>query len=76
MVGNYGVPSRNVKDEYGLPKGFESYKIHAGGLIVQDYAHHYSHWNAESSLGDWLKEQVFKSLVYPTHMKTFHKQHE
>lgn len=23
----------------------------------QDYSHHYSHWEARSSLGDWLKEE-------------------
>lgn len=57
MVGNYGVPNRQTLDEYGLPAFFESYKIHPKGLIVQDYSHHYSHWNAASSLGDWLKEE-------------------
>jgi len=57
MVGNYGVPDRKTLDEFGLPKYFESDKIHVNGLIVQDYSHHYSHWNAVSSLGDWMKEQ-------------------
>jgi len=57
MVGNYGVPDRKTLDEFGLPKYFESDKIHVNGLIVQDYSHHYSHWNAASSLGDWMKEQ-------------------
>ena len=57
MVGNYGVPSRTVIDAYGLPAFFESNKIHASALLVQDYSHHYSHWNAASSLGDWLKEE-------------------
>lgn len=57
MVGNYGVPSRTSIDKYGLPSFFESNKIHAQALIVQDYSHHYSHWNAASSLGDWLKEE-------------------
>jgi len=50
MVGNYGVPDRTIIDEHGLPKYFESHKIHATGLLVQDYSHHYSHWNAASSL--------------------------
>eukprot|EP00543_Licmophora_paradoxa_P014991 CAMPEP_0202471072 /NCGR_PEP_ID=MMETSP1360-20130828/83455_1 /ASSEMBLY_ACC=CAM_ASM_000848 /TAXON_ID=515479 /ORGANISM="Licmophora paradoxa, Strain CCMP2313" /LENGTH=142 /DNA_ID=CAMNT_0049097007 /DNA_START=51 /DNA_END=476 /DNA_ORIENTATION=+ len=36
MVGNYGVPDRTVKDEYGLPAYFESKKIHAQALLVQD----------------------------------------
>jgi carbamoyl-phosphate synthase (ammonia) len=62
MIGNYGVPSRTKMDEYGLPSYFESKKIHTKGLIVQDYSHHYSHWNAASSLGDWLKEEGVAGL--------------
>ena len=62
MVGNYGVPDRTVKDEYGLPAYFESTKIHCAGLLVQDYSHHYSHWKAVSSLGDWLKEEGVPGL--------------
>lgn len=62
MVGNYGVPSRTDKDEFGLPANFESYKIHCSGLLVQDYSHHYSHWKATSSLGDWLKEEGVPGL--------------
>lgn len=63
MVGNYGVPDRKTLDEFGLPKYFESDKIHVNGLIVQDYSHHYSHWNAASSLGDWMKEQGVPGLT-------------
>lgn len=62
MIGNYGVPDRKIIDEYGLPKFFESNRIHATGLIVQDYSHHYSHWNAASCLGDWLKEEGIPGL--------------
>lgn len=62
MVGNYGAPCRKAIDEFGLAKNFESNKIHAEGLIVQDYSHHYSHWNAASSLGDWLKEEGVPGL--------------
>jgi carbamoyl-phosphate synthase (ammonia) len=57
MVGNYGVPDRSVVDEFGLPAYFESNRIHATALLIQDYSHHYSHWKAVCSLGDWLKEQ-------------------
>jgi len=57
MVGNYGVPSRTEMDEFGLPRWFESDRIHASALLVQDYSHHYSHWNAASSLADWLQEE-------------------
>lgn len=62
MVGNYGVPDRKAVDEYGLSAHFESYKIHASGLLVQNYSHHYSHWKAASSLGDWLKEEGVPGL--------------
>ena len=54
IVGNYGVPSKvKVNDLY---KYFESYALHISGLIVCDYTETYSHWNADKSLGDWLKE--------------------
>ena len=58
MVGNYGVPDPTIMDEFGLPKGFESHKIHSAALVVQDYSKHFSHWNAKMSLGDWLKQEV------------------
>ena len=55
LIGNYGVPS-NEKDSYGIPKHFESGKVHIQGLIVSDYSYEYSHWNAKKSLAEWLKE--------------------
>ena len=64
MVGNYGVPDPDRMDEIGLPKGFESDRIHASALIVQDYSETYSHWNAKMSLGDWLKREVWKILPW------------
>lgn len=63
MVGNYGVPNPDRLDKHGLPKGFESYKIHAAGLVVQDYSHHYSHWDAHFSLGDWLKREGIPAIA-------------
>mmetsp|Transcript_2240 Transcript_2240/g.4104 ORF Transcript_2240/g.4104 Transcript_2240/m.4104 type:complete len:1488 (-) Transcript_2240:376-4839(-) len=57
MVGNYGVPNPEKLDQYGLPAGFESDRIHASALVCQDYSYHFSHWNAHSSLADWLKSQ-------------------
>lgn len=35
MVGNYGVPDRSLRDEFGLHKHFESDRIHAAALLVQ-----------------------------------------
>ncbi|HLW09004.1 MAG TPA: glutamine-hydrolyzing carbamoyl-phosphate synthase small subunit [Fermentimonas sp.] len=55
IIGNYGVPAKSETN--GVSDFFESNSIHASGLIVQDYSNQFSHWNAESSLGDWLKEE-------------------
>ncbi|BCR90228.1 bifunctional carbamoylphosphate synthetase/aspartate transcarbamylase [Aspergillus chevalieri] len=60
LVGNYGVPSRETMDELlkDLPKYFESTQIHVSALVVATYAgEDYSHFLAQSSLGQWLKEQ-------------------
>jgi len=54
IIGNYGVPNNQIHN--GMRKFFESYAMHISGLIVSGYTSEYSHWNAEKSLGDWLKE--------------------
>ncbi len=56
LVGNYGVPSRK-ETENGLPRYMESDRIFLEAIIVTDYSYEYSHWNAESTLADWLKEE-------------------
>ncbi|MCQ2200964.1 MAG: glutamine-hydrolyzing carbamoyl-phosphate synthase small subunit [Bacteroidales bacterium] len=55
LIGNYGVP-KDDKDENGLPKFYESDRIHITALVISDYSWEYSHWNAKQSLSDWLKE--------------------
>ena len=62
MVGNYGVPDMQVLDEFGLPRFFESDRIQVSGLIVQQYNDDHSHWNSNSSLGDWLASQGIPAL--------------
>lgn len=54
MIGNYGVPFN--QKENGIHKFYESHKLHISGLIISDYSFEFSHWNAEKSLSDWLKE--------------------
>jgi carbamoyl-phosphate synthase small subunit len=54
IIGNYGVPDNHMHE--GLHTFFESYAMHISGLVVSGYTRAYSHWNAEKSLGDWLKE--------------------
>nr|WP_321354695.1 glutamine-hydrolyzing carbamoyl-phosphate synthase small subunit [uncultured Draconibacterium sp.] len=54
MIGNYGVPFN--RKENGIHKYYESHKLHISGLIISDYSFEFSHWNAEKSLSDLLKE--------------------
>jgi carbamoyl-phosphate synthase small subunit len=54
LIGNYGVPIKDKED--AMLKFFESSKLHISGMVIADYTKDYSHWNAEKSLGDWLKE--------------------
>jgi len=53
LIGNYGVPAKEEADD--ILKYYESSSIHIAGLIVSHYSFEYSHWNAEESLGEWLK---------------------
>ena len=62
MVGNYGVPSTTDVDQFGLLKAFESSKIHATALIVQDYAYTWSHWDGKMSLSQWLKNEGIPAI--------------
>ena len=54
LIGNYGAPGN--ERENGILKYYESETIHVSGLIVSDYSFHYSHWNAEGSLAQWLQK--------------------
>ena len=56
LIGNYGVPPRTFQPN-GLSTFMESEKIHVEAMIISDYSSEYSHWNAQCSLGDWLKEE-------------------
>ena len=65
LVGNYGVPSRDTKDEMlgDIPAHFEANQIHVSGLVVASYSgEDYSHHLATSSLGTWLKEQGIPAM--------------
>ena len=60
IVGNYGVPREDSEND--LFKYFESDKLHISALVISDYSAEYSHWNAEQSLGDWLKEHKIPAI--------------
>lgn len=57
LVGNYGVPAGNGNSVTGLPDNYESDHIHVRALVVSDYSEEYSHWNADRSLAQWLKDE-------------------
>ncbi len=54
LIGNYGVPGDTKQD--GLFRFFESDRIQVEGLVVSEYSHQYSHWNATRSLSKWMKQ--------------------
>ncbi len=54
-VGNYGVHG-DAADEWGLPAGFESGRIHAAGVVLSQDPSDYSHWSATQSLAQWLAQ--------------------
>ena len=57
LVGNYGVPSMDIKDEFGMCKHFESERIQCKAVVIADYSFEASHYLAFKSLSGWLKEQ-------------------
>ncbi len=60
LVGNYGVPEDKIENQ--LSGFYESEKIQVSGLVISEYSHQYSHWNANKSLGDWLKEHKISAI--------------
>ncbi|CAH1761161.1 8334_t:CDS:10 [Entrophospora sp. SA101] len=64
LIGNYGVPSFEEMDQLlkDVPKYFESCEIHVAALIVGQYSEKYSHYLANSSLSEWLKDQDIPAI--------------
>jgi len=60
IVGNYGVPDEEQEDN--MFRFFESKKLHISALIISDYSAEYSHWNAQKSLGEWLKQNKIPAI--------------
>ncbi len=57
LIGNYGVPSYDVLDEYGLPRFFESDSIKVRGVVVQEACTAPSHWASKRTLSRWLESE-------------------
>jgi carbamoyl-phosphate synthase small subunit len=52
LIGNYGISAGFNSDD--IDNGFESARVQISALIVSQLSLHYSHWNASSSLCEWL----------------------
>ncbi|CAD5117995.1 DgyrCDS6736 [Dimorphilus gyrociliatus] len=64
MIGNYGIPNENDKDNFGISLWFESNKVQIAGLIVGEVTENkFSHWSAVQSLGHWLKKYNIPGLT-------------
>jgi carbamoyl-phosphate synthase small subunit len=56
MIGNYGVPEPK-RDEFGLPFGLESEKIHVLGVVIGDLTERYEHPGHTRSFEEWLASE-------------------
>jgi carbamoyl-phosphate synthase small subunit len=57
LIGNYGVPPYSHRDEYGLPKFFESDSIKVRGIVVQEACREPSHWASRRTLSKWMESE-------------------
>ncbi len=55
MVGNYGVPRRDIR-VHGIPVHYESNRIQVEGFIVTEETRPH-HWASEKTLHEWLVEE-------------------
>lgn len=62
LIGNYGIPPE-IKDSNRIKKFFESNEIQVEGLIISEYCENYNHWNAQKSLGEWLKDYCIPGIT-------------
>jgi len=55
LVGNYGVPPRDLN--MGIPIYFESDSIKVQGLVVHELCHKPYHWASTRTLNKWLSDE-------------------
>lgn len=57
LIGNYGVPSYEDRDEYRLPRYFESDSIKVKGIVAQEACETPSHWASKRTLAKWMESE-------------------
>ncbi len=55
LIGNYGVPRYEDRDEFGLPRFFESDSVKVKGIVVQEACETPSHWASKRTLAKWME---------------------
>ncbi len=60
LIGNYGVPDYNLKNN--ILEFFESGTIKVSGLILQELCATPSHWSSTRSLDAWLKSEEIPGI--------------
>jgi len=61
LIGNYGVPPAN--NAFQWQRYYESPAAKISGLIVEDYSADFSHFQAETSLAQWLYNQKVPGIA-------------
>jgi carbamoyl-phosphate synthase small subunit len=62
LLGNYGVPSPEARDQHGLPEFLESEHVQVRAAIVRGLTRA-NHWRSTRTLDDWLQEEGVPGLV-------------
>ncbi len=62
LVGNYGVPSYDIKDRFNIPRYFESDSIQPKALIIHELSPVASHASCSRTLDEWLYEERIPAI--------------
>ena len=60
ILGSYGVPPEGKKDS--VSRYYESERIHCRAIVAQDYSWDPSHWQADRSLAQWLRDEKIPGI--------------
>ena len=63
LIGNYGIPDFPSELTLPLPRGYESPKAQAAGVILTVDSPETFHWNSLHSLDKWLENQGVPAVI-------------